>query len=67
MFDLNVSLSFNMMFKWRGLMNIKWNSLFGCFNHALTFGETLKFGIILFYVDGKGGKWGCEGWRLKFF
>jgi hypothetical protein len=18
-------------------------------------------------VDGKGGKWGCEGWRIKIF
>jgi hypothetical protein len=33
---MNVSLSFNNMFKWRGPMNIKWNSPFGYPNHALT-------------------------------
>jgi len=55
------------MFKWRGLVNIKWDSAFGCFDHASTHGETCKFGIILFCVDGKGGKWGCEGWTINFF
>jgi hypothetical protein len=53
------------MFKWGGLVNIKWDCPFGCFNHALTHGETCKFGIIIFCVDGKGGKWGCEGWTIK--
>ncbi len=48
-------------------MNIKWDSPFGFLNHTLTLGETCKFGIILSCVDGKGGKWGCEGWRIKIF
>jgi hypothetical protein len=33
---MNVSLSFNNMFEWGGLVNIKWDSPFGYFNHALT-------------------------------
>jgi hypothetical protein len=33
---MNVSLSFNNIFKWRGLVNIKWDSPFGYLNHALT-------------------------------
>jgi hypothetical protein len=33
---MNVLLSLNNIFKWGGLMNIKWDSLFGYSNHALT-------------------------------
>jgi len=33
---MNVLLSFNNMFKWRGLINIKWNSRFRYPNYALT-------------------------------
>jgi hypothetical protein len=33
---MNVSLSFNNMFKWRGLVNIKLDTPFGYRNHTLT-------------------------------
>jgi len=33
---MNVLLSLNNIFKWGGLVNIKWNNPFGYSNHVLT-------------------------------
>jgi hypothetical protein len=43
-FNMNVSLRFN-MFKWGGLVNIKWDYPFGYPNHALT--------LVHFLVDNR--------------
>jgi hypothetical protein len=45
---MNVSLNFN-MFKWEGLVNIKWNNPFGYPNHALTIRDFWMVKIELYF------------------
>jgi hypothetical protein len=49
---MNVLLSFNDMFKWRGPWNIKWDSPFGYPNHILL--GTIMCSLILETLDPIG-------------